>query len=76
MPTPTTGSPALGHVTSAYRSEALGRSIALALVSGGRARIGEMLHVPMPGGSIAVKVSEPIFFDPKGERLDGVRHDA
>jgi sarcosine oxidase, subunit alpha len=35
-----------------------------------------MLHVPMPGGSIAVKVSEPIFFDPKGERLDGVRHDA
>jgi glycine cleavage system aminomethyltransferase T len=32
--------PALGHVTSAYWSETLGRPIALALLSSGRARIG------------------------------------
>ncbi|MCA3184200.1 MAG: sarcosine oxidase subunit alpha family protein [Cupriavidus sp.] len=67
---PALGSPALGHVTSAYRSETAGRSIALALVSGGRARMGETLYVPMPGGAIAVRVTEPVFFDPKGERLD------
>jgi sarcosine oxidase, subunit alpha len=69
-PTPAQGAPTLGHVTSAYRSEALGRSIALALVSGGRARMGERLHVPMPGGSIEVEVVGPVFLDPAGERLD------
>ncbi len=39
--TPAVGSPALGHVTSSYRSEALGRSIALALVAAGRSRMSE-----------------------------------
>jgi sarcosine oxidase, subunit alpha len=67
---PAIGSPAIGHVTSAYRSEAMGRSIALALVAGGRGRLGETLYVPMPGGAIATRVTEPVFFDPKGERLD------
>ena len=33
--------PAIGHVTSAYWSAALGRSIALALVADGRERMGE-----------------------------------
>ena len=47
----------IGHVTSAYHSVVLGRSIALALVRGGRARIGETLYVPMPGGDIAVQVT-------------------
>jgi sarcosine oxidase subunit alpha len=37
----------LGHVTSAYWSDALGRSIALAVVADGRARMGQTLHVPM-----------------------------
>jgi sarcosine oxidase subunit alpha len=50
----------------------LGRSIALALVRGGRARIGETLHVPMPGGQeIAVKVTSPVFYDTEGARLHG-----
>jgi sarcosine oxidase subunit alpha len=31
--------PMLGHVTSSYRSAALGRTFALGLVKGGRARI-------------------------------------
>ena len=44
--TPAVGSPALGHVTSSYRSETLGRSIALALVAAGRSRMGKTLHVP------------------------------
>jgi len=38
----------IGHVTSSYYSAALGRSIALALVSGGRARAEQVLYVSMP----------------------------
>ena len=68
---PTAGTAALGHVTSSYWSDALGRSIALALVSGGRKRKGERLHVPMPGGAVEVVVTAPVFYDPKGARLDG-----
>ena len=68
---PPRGTSALGHVTSAYWSPALGRSIALALVAGGRARMGQTLQVPMPGGAIAVEVAGPVFYDVKGERLDG-----
>lgn len=68
---PAAGSAALGHVTSAYFSAVLGKSIALAVVEDGRARLGEVLHIPMPDGAIAVKVVSPVFYDPKGARLDG-----
>ena len=61
----------IGHVTSSYHSAVLGRSIALALVSGGRARMGEMLYVPTGNGDIAVKVTSPVFYDPEGARLNG-----
>jgi sarcosine oxidase subunit alpha len=61
----------IGHVTSAYRSATLGRSIALAMVSGGRARLGETLFAPMPGGDIPCTVTSPVFYDPAGARLDG-----
>lgn len=72
MANPATGSAALGHVTSAYWSAALQRSIALASVADGRARLGETLHVPMPGGqSIAVTITDPIFLDQEGKRLNG-----
>jgi len=64
------GAHALGHVTSAYRSPALDRSIAMAVVEAGRSRMGEKLFVPMPGGSIAVTVTDFVFFDKKGTRLD------
>jgi sarcosine oxidase subunit alpha len=67
---PPIGSSALGHVTSSYRSEALGRPIALALVAAGRSRIGAKLHVPMPGGAIAVTVTTPVFYDKAGARLN------
>ena len=59
----------LGHVSSSYFSAALGRSIALALVAGGRARLGQTLYVPMPGGDIPVEVSSPVFYDREGARL-------
>jgi sarcosine oxidase subunit alpha len=61
----------IGHVTSSYHSAVLGRSIALALVRGGRARHGETLYVPMPGREIAVRVTAPVFYDAEGARLHG-----
>jgi len=62
----------IGHVTSSYYSPVLQRSIALALVAGGRARIGQTLSVPGPAGDdVPVTVSAPVFYDPKGERLNG-----
>jgi sarcosine oxidase, subunit alpha len=61
----------IGHVTSSYSSSVLGYPIALAVVAGGRARIGQTLYVPMPDGDIEVKVTSPVFYDPKGERLNG-----
>jgi len=59
----------IGHVTSSYWSPALGRSIALGMVKGGRSRIGETLHVPMPNETIAVSITLPQFYDPSGARL-------
>jgi sarcosine oxidase subunit alpha len=61
----------IGHVSSSYHSAVLGRSIALALVAGGRARVGQTLYAPMPGGDVAVQVTSPVFYDPKAERLNG-----
>ncbi|MGB5132335.1 MAG: glycine cleavage T C-terminal barrel domain-containing protein, partial [Steroidobacteraceae bacterium] len=61
----------LGHVTSSYYSAALGHSIALAMVAGGRARHGQKLFVPMPAGDIAVEVTSPVFYDRDGVRLNG-----
>ena len=61
----------IGHVTSSYHSARVGRSIALALVSGGRARTGETLYVAMPDGDVPVRVTSPVFYDPQGGRLNG-----
>lgn len=61
----------IGHVTSSYWSENCGRGIALALVAGGRDRMGQTLYVPMPDQVIEVEVTGPVFFDEKGERLHG-----
>ena len=51
--------------------EWLERSIALGMVKGGRARVGETLHVPMPHETIAVNVAPSQLFDPAGVRLNG-----
>ena len=60
----------IGHVTSSYWSETLRSSIALAVVEGGRARMGAELYVPMPDGIHQVRVVEPVFYDAEGERLN------
>ncbi|MEZ5810228.1 MAG: sarcosine oxidase subunit alpha [Rhizobiaceae bacterium] len=61
----------IGFVTSSYWSENCGHSIALALVEGGHNRLGETLHVPMPGGTIEVTVTPTVFVDEEGARLHG-----
>jgi len=61
----------IGHVTSSYASSVLGYPIALALVAGGRARMGQTLYVPMPGGDLPVEVTSPVFYDPTGARING-----
>ncbi|MDA3646808.1 2Fe-2S iron-sulfur cluster-binding protein [Saccharopolyspora indica] len=63
--------PMLGHVTSSYRSAILERAFAMALVRGGRGRIGEVLHVPVDGRRIPVEVTDPVFYDVEGARRDG-----
>ncbi|MCW6510150.1 sarcosine oxidase subunit alpha family protein [Lichenifustis flavocetrariae] len=70
-PTPARGTHALGHVTSSYFSAVLGRSIAMAVVEGGRGRMGETLYIPMPSGSISAKIVKPVFYDLEGVRLNG-----
>lgn len=63
--------PMLGHVTSSYRSAALGRPFALALVTGGRERVGTRLQAVADGRVVEVDVVEPVLYDPQGARRDG-----
>jgi sarcosine oxidase, subunit alpha len=60
----------IGHVTSSYWSETLGRSIALALVADGHHKMGEDLFIPMPGKTHVAKVSSMMFYDAEGARLN------
>ena len=60
----------LGHVTSSYYSSNLERSIALGLIAGGRARLGERLYVATGGGDVAVTVTPSVFYDPSGGRIN------
>jgi sarcosine oxidase subunit alpha len=63
--------PMLGHVTSSYRSAELARPFALALVRGGRQRIGDTVHVPVDGTLVPVEVTGSVLVDPEGARRDG-----
>ena len=63
--------PMLGHVTSSYRSAALGRTFALAMVRSGRDRVGETLYGWSDGRAVPVTVARPSFYDPDGLRRDG-----
>ena len=63
--------PMIGHVTSSYHSANLGRSFALALVKGGRQKIGESVYVPLADGVVRAKITSPVFIDPEGAKIDG-----
>jgi sarcosine oxidase subunit alpha len=59
----------VGHVTSSYWSATLGRSIALAVIEGGRAWLGARVVGPWGGGVHAARVPGAVFVDPKNKRL-------
>jgi sarcosine oxidase subunit alpha len=61
----------LGWVTSSYRSEALGRSIALALLERGRTRVGDTIHAVVGPTTIPCEVTGSVFYDQEGARRDG-----
>ena len=62
----------LGQVTSSYYSPNVGGSIAMAMLKGGRALMGGTVYLPMlDGETIEAEVVEPVFFDPKGDRING-----
>jgi sarcosine oxidase, subunit alpha len=63
--------PLAGHVTSSYRSPALGRSFALAMLAGGHQMHGRTVFAPLPEGTLACTVTSPIPYDPDGQRRDG-----
>ncbi len=63
--------PMLGHVTSSYRSAALGWTFALAMVEGGRELRGRTIHAALAGGTAPVDVTDPVFYDAEGARRDG-----
>jgi sarcosine oxidase subunit alpha len=63
--------PMIGHVSSSYFSACLGRSVALALVKGGRARTGETVFAPLADGKVlSATITRPLFYDPTGEKQD------
>lgn len=55
----------VGKVTSAVYSPRLQKNIALAMVANEHAAIGSELTVAMPAGTVAARVVEKPFFDPK-----------
>ncbi|NJC72658.1 sarcosine oxidase subunit alpha family protein [Planosporangium thailandense] len=63
--------PMLGHVTSSYHSAALGRPFALALIRGGRGRIGERVYAPLGDALVPVTITSSVLYDPEGARRDG-----
>ncbi|MQX35234.1 sarcosine oxidase subunit alpha family protein [Roseospira navarrensis] len=64
--------PMLGFVTSAYWSPALESGFALALVAGGRARLGVTVSVALPSGEVPAVICDPVMFDKEGARRDGL----
>ncbi|MCA3555324.1 sarcosine oxidase subunit alpha family protein [Aestuariivirga sp.] len=61
----------IGHVTSSYRSPTLGRSIAMALIENGRARMGETISFPLPGGKVVrARIADTVFYDKEGAKLN------
>ncbi len=60
--------PMIGHVTSSYYSPNLDRSIALALIAGGRDRLGETVHVARKGAApIPARIAATHFLAAAGD---------
>ncbi len=60
-----------GHVTSSCLSPHLRRSVALARMRSGSARMGQAVMLDIGGRSHPAVIGRTAFYDPKGERLHG-----
>ena len=60
----------LGHITSSYFSPNLNKSIALAVVRGGKNMMGKKLFIPMEDRTINVTIVDPVFLDKENKRLN------
>jgi len=59
----------IGQITSSYFSPTLERSIAMALIENGRARMGDTLSFPLEGGKVMrATIVDPVFYDKEGAR--------
>ncbi|MEO8230447.1 MAG: 2Fe-2S iron-sulfur cluster-binding protein [Chloroflexota bacterium] len=63
--------PMIGHVTSSYRSAALGRTFALGMVRAGRERMGQTVLAPLVDRTVRATIVDPVVFDPDNLRRDG-----
>jgi sarcosine oxidase subunit alpha len=64
--------PIEGFVTSSHHSPVLGHPVALCMLARGHSRIGDTLRVWHLGHSIEAEVVKTPFYDPSGERLNGI----
>ncbi len=62
-----------GHITSTTYSKHVGKAIALGLLQGGKAHIGKTIVAasPVHGRQYQLKVVDPCFLDPQGDRYRG-----
>ncbi len=59
----------IGQVTSTYWSPTLNRSIAMALIKKGRAKMGEKVTFPVAEGKvIRAEIVDPVFYDKEGAK--------
>ena len=69
---PVLGSPSIGHITSSYYSPNLESAFALALVTDGRALLGQTVHAVKGPDLKAMTIVDPVFIDKEGKRRDGI----
>jgi sarcosine oxidase subunit alpha len=60
-----------GYVTSSGYSATLRRDVALAMVAGGRSRLGEIVQVMTGAGLVPATIVAPCAYDLTGSRLNG-----
>jgi sarcosine oxidase subunit alpha len=58
-----------GFVTASVWSVAQSRSVALALLTNGRSRIGQTAHIRLKNEIVAATITQPCFYDPDSERM-------
>ena len=60
----------IGQVTSTYMSPTFNRSIAMALIENGKARMGEVISFPLQGGKVVkATITGTVFYDKDGGRI-------